>query len=987
MILLQSLRSTSKISFGKDMKEATLDHALSITQLQRHRRIDDACRKQDEHRLAEEQQNPGHTNWKPEEHTDWLLFEIDADIIIRDDQINVARATISPAFGLNCVLQMNMGQGKTSVIMPILASAIADGKGIARLVVPRALLLQTAQILQARLGGLVGREVSHVPFSRKTPIGIMLTQPDHVLSSRLSGLQVTSDNHMESAQVMIPMQTWLDQFSRDVVDECDFALAVKTQLIYPSGTQLAVDGHPHRWTVPQILLGVLETYMKEMRLSDPLSFDLRLVEDICNGKLPLLPWVSQNRIESVRSYLLEFNIPEGTAESAYTVFPDQSPARQTLCILRGLLVHGILFLCLKKRWNVQYGLHPGRDTIAVPFHAKGIPSEQAEWGHPDVAIVLTCLAFYYKGLTETWNHLRFEQVVINDYLNDFVFPVHAKQFKSKLQASGLDIPSFSQGTRRPHSLTTGFSGTNDNKRMLPLTIRQGDLPALSHTNAEVLAYLLEPRNREYTVAEGFMGKRLSETEFLCRLKESKIRILIDAGAHILEFDNRGLARQWLTIDYEAAAAVYFNAVNKSSVIYRNGTEVPLLASPFAEDLSGCLVYLDEAHTRGTDLKFPMKARGALTLSLGQTNDHTVQAAMRLRQLGHSQSIMFVGSPEVHQSIKDHSGKCFVDRFESHDVVRWLLEQTCRANEELRPLYLAQGFDFCSRQDANSLLQPEQQTLEQLYHPSNAETVRHRSSCGNGQVHKFWTGRSPSRLRRCDRRQAQMPQHFPAHKFPGRGAELLHFSKTGSIRTHGWYEPMFNAIRRTRTGMTRNVPARNTNVLVSTEFTRTIKIGNKQSWRDDFLRPINWILRSPTAGKAVVIIPEEAERLSPILRDVNPPRTYLIVYSAPISKQMLHFNTFRYYTVPELKTDLPPLVKLELGILAGRLYFSFDECQPIVRYLDPHAFLHSDNDEASKKAASSNLLSRRFLEEWFSLMIKGGSFTYTPMGYVCRGTAS
>lgn len=69
-------------------------------------------------------------------------------------------------------------------------------------------------------------------------------------------------------------------------------------------------------------------------------------------------------------------------------------------LLRGFLMHGILPLCLKKRWNVQYRLHPGRDPVAVPFHAKGIPSEQAEWGHPDVAILFTCLAFYYEGLNQ-----------------------------------------------------------------------------------------------------------------------------------------------------------------------------------------------------------------------------------------------------------------------------------------------------------------------------------------------------------------------------------------------------------------------------------------------------------------------------------------------------------------------------------------------------------------------------------------------------------
>lgn len=353
-------------------------------------------------------------------------------------------------------------------------------------------------------------------------------------------------------------------------------------------------------------------------------------------------------------------------------------------LLRGLLVHRILLLSLKKRWNVQYGLHPCRDPIAVPYHAKGVPSEQAEWGHPDVAILFTCLAFYFSGLdrtqlrqslehvlksddpsseydrwthdseslpgslrewnvinvddeaqlTEIWQHIRYNVVAIDYFLNHFVFPKHSKQFRVKLQASGWDIPHFSPGNqlikgqervgKHLQPLTTGFSGTNDNRTMLPLTIKQEDLRALSHTNAEVLTYLLQPRNRECVLAADQSGKRLSELHLLQMLKDRRIRMLIDAGAQILEMDNFTLAKEWLRIDYEAPAVLYFNAENKPFVLYRQGSQVPLLASSFADNLGDCLVYLDEAHTRGTDLRMPANATGALTLGLGQTKDHTVQ---------------------------------------------------------------------------------------------------------------------------------------------------------------------------------------------------------------------------------------------------------------------------------------------------------------------------------------------------------------------------
>jgi hypothetical protein len=47
-----------------------------------------------------------------------------------------------------------------------------------------------------------------------------------------------------------------------------------------------------------------------------------------------------------------------------------------------------------------------------------------------------------------------------------------------------------------------------------------------------------------------------------------IRVLIDAGAQILEMDNLTLAKTWLDIDYEAPAVVYFEKDNKPWVLYR-----------------------------------------------------------------------------------------------------------------------------------------------------------------------------------------------------------------------------------------------------------------------------------------------------------------------------------------------------------------------------------------------------------------------------------
>lgn len=106
------------------------------------------------------------------------------------------------------------------------AAVLANKKRLMRLIVPKALLLQIAQTLQSRLGGLVGREVRHIPFSRRTKTtegmlrlyvslhrevlqvgGVLLTTPDYILSFDLSGQQRIVDSKLAEAQMMTIFQS------------------------------------------------------------------------------------------------------------------------------------------------------------------------------------------------------------------------------------------------------------------------------------------------------------------------------------------------------------------------------------------------------------------------------------------------------------------------------------------------------------------------------------------------------------------------------------------------------------------------------------------------------------------------------------------------------------------------------------------------------------------------------------------------------------
>jgi len=72
------------------------------------------------------------------------------------------------------------------------------------------------------------------------------------------------------------------------------------------------------------------------------------------------------------------------------------------------------------------------------------------------------------------------------------------------------------------------------------------------------------------------------------------------------------------------AAIYCDPRDEFYVITRDGRSEPLATSLYKTQLDKTLVYLDEAHTRGTDFKFPKGTRAVVTLGPKLTKDKLVQ---------------------------------------------------------------------------------------------------------------------------------------------------------------------------------------------------------------------------------------------------------------------------------------------------------------------------------------------------------------------------
>ena len=122
----------------------------------------------------------------------------------RPVQIAVAHEMISPTSKRNICLQLNMGEGKSSVILPLVASTLANGSDLVRVVTLKSLSNQMFELLVSRLAGLANRPVFYVPISRSLRMntslvgtirgifercvaegGVLVVQPEHILSLKL----------------------------------------------------------------------------------------------------------------------------------------------------------------------------------------------------------------------------------------------------------------------------------------------------------------------------------------------------------------------------------------------------------------------------------------------------------------------------------------------------------------------------------------------------------------------------------------------------------------------------------------------------------------------------------------------------------------------------------------------------------------------------------------------------------------------------------
>eukprot|EP00929_Paragymnodinium_shiwhaense_P044185 TRINITY_DN22673_c0_g1_i1.p1 TRINITY_DN22673_c0_g1~~TRINITY_DN22673_c0_g1_i1.p1 ORF type:complete len:3475 (-),score=733.29 TRINITY_DN22673_c0_g1_i1:80-10504(-) len=819
------LRCLQDESCTPEWRAAVGAFAVRLRHEQRARRCLRLLRRGDRSAVERELSNDGCGNWTPVQRPEWLLLELDNDFCIREQQATVAEAIMSDECG-NRLLQYIMGAGKTSVIIPMVIASLADCRRCMRVTVIGPLYATNATDWQLKLGGLLKRRVHSLPCRREMRIErhskeiltflkdmtanqhVLVTVPEHRLSMENKALELALSGDPESSLALQRVLQYLADNGRDVLDEADEILHPKFQLIYALGKPMVLDGGSLRWVAGTAVLHSVARHaarVKEEFGDGAVEFDrsgregeqqfpaIRLLEgaresgayerlcelvvdDFLSGFHPQVPVVLRPQEAAAwREAVLNKEAPEGT----WQTFPEN--LQKLALLLRGLLAHMLLYGALHKRWRVDYGGHlQGLRRMAVPYRAKDVAAERTEFGHPDVALLLTILHYYHRGLSRdqveevflrlsrkgaveaqaiyaiwadaaptlevrTWTGVNLDDSeqfdtkivpalqkhmqVINFWLDQVVFPTEAKQFGEKMVANAWDL------CRGDISgITTGFSGTDDAHLLLPLTIRQSNMDELKMANSFVLYNLLQKENDVYTpLPIGASGKAILELIS----DDPSIDVLLDPGALVLELSHREVAELWLAKRPDRSAAVYFEG-DRIDVVDRTGVTMPLAVSPFENALWDCLLYLDDEHTRGSDFKLPRGRRAAVTLGRGMQKDKLLQACMRMRRLGDGHSVCFLASFEADlqvQSWRVTDGKfkgrhSFRDRMATKlhlehlpAIVSWCLSNTVWSTCDKLPYLVTQGATQLKKRHACSRFQGQTTLMSQECAMKEASTLR------------------------------------------------------------------------------------------------------------------------------------------------------------------------------------------------------------------------------------------------------------------------
>lgn len=323
--------------------------------------------------------------------------------------------------------------------------------------------------------------------------------------------------------------------------------------------------------------------------------------------------------------------------------------------------------------------------------------------------------------------------------------------------------------------------------------------------------------------------------------------------------------------------------------------------------------------------------------------------MRMRKLGHGQSVMFFAPTEIDRQIRKAGGLSDADPVDTLHIIHWAIIETSKDLRHHISHWVQQGVDHKRRTEAEqryietkdvAILKEgwktlESRPLEEMYGISDSQmlssgsfaalarsipTLRSRldllgvQKLGDPRMDEEQEREAYREVER-ERQVERPPKRKPAPHSMHPGLET--FVRTGSIQRN---LPGIISLFVPLEGFESYDPSAWSESLFATaDFCSTIA-NSLCTNLDHYMRPINWILSSHS-GDFVALSPYEVNALLPQIRDSKVVRLH--VYTPRLTQSMKSFSDLGFYTVPTLPTlnwsPPSPIIQMQLNLWAGQLY--------------------------------------------------------------------
>ena len=419
--------------------------------------------------------------------------------------------------------------------------------------------------------------------------------------------------------------------------------------------------------------------------------------------------------------------------------------------------------------------------------------------------------------------------------------------------------------------------------------------------------------------------------------------------------------------------------------------------------------------------------------------------MRMRKLGHGQSVIFMVPPDVEQSIQESRIKGEIGNLCVSEILTWTIQQTLSTVRRLAPLWAIQGLRYAkvpcmwsSLIEASEAEQREFITQKVLEEDGKSLELRYgvrdtAESCSNfdpvassmtswtKEIEQIRSVLQQYQSRRVNESMLQEEQErelspeneqerqiekppltvaLPHHIHPA----VRRFAQNGYLDlSSGAFSPAFTVFDRTTVARCDLAPLRQAeDLLATTDFVQSVEAneGDELTW---FLKSVKWIARSMIEGRVqhVILSSFEANALLPGIRAAT--CVELCLYAPRTSVANRSLDDLSFCVVPRRQIAPPmPLLATKLNLLAGQTCLKdFGAYLSLCRFLglfyggtNPPSHISLDNfiektgqgdyDECMEQTCPFVASPLPLIKEIMTLRRKRQPFDNSHLGHISRG---